>query len=116
MSYMPTLRQSVQWAQEELAKRGLMLSSARIRRYSRIGLVGEHRKVVGERSDRAFTEDDINRLEIITILKGVGLSHDSVKRWMQAPDVEQLVYRLHILEAFVKRGKALVQALSREAR
>ena len=56
-----------------------------------------------------FTEDDLNRLEVVVILKGLGFSHKAVRQWMTDPDPSELVYKIDTVRGFIGRATELAK-------
>ena len=108
---LPRTRPSVLWATQALHSRGFSISEARVRSYLTLLQPPVQSVVTGKQLERRFTEADIDRLEIVVILKELGLTHTQVTHWLQDPQPEVVVSRTKRVRALLARATQLVESV-----
>lgn len=108
---LPRGKKSVQWAAEQLVARGYTVSHSKVRRYSNL-LLGQIVRV-GEphHRERRYTELDIDRLETIFLLKGLGMTDKEVLVWVKVPEADELEGKIRKVKQFIARAGQLVESL-----
>ena len=98
-------------AQRLSAELNIRVTEGRLRKYDERDLITINRNK--DNSFRQFTEEDITKLKIITVLSELGIMQNSIKSYLDKPDDSQLLLlineRIKTVEYFIIIAKELLR-------
>ena len=103
-------RQSTLAVRTYLTGRGLKVSLNTVRRYAQLLDIGHVR--AHQQFERVFTTDDLVRLEIVVILKFLGMTDKEVRQWLTHPVREVVQDRLGDMEQRIHSARNLLAQLA----
>ena len=108
-------RKSISYAQRLLRSHGIDISEGTIRRYADAGLFPSLKATTGHITYRSFSEADLTRLEIVAILKKLGMTDVEARDWLATPIMNILTARIRAVRKLLARADMLAASLTSQS-